>query len=456
MEKAVKKYIVLFVLVFMYGQNTFTQILPPKTPLIVNVDYSRFKYSADSTYLEIYYLLFPSGVTLEKTHDTLKGAVILQTMVRDSGKDSIVYRSLVSAPVTLVDTMALNLGIIWKTVIMLPHGNYELTVHGYDYRKKDNRDSIQRKFTLEKKNTNAWISDIDLCSRIVQSDQKNNPFYKNSYEVISNPSLLFGGKNAPVVFSYAELYNLNSDSAYSIKVEILDGKGNVVKQRKRIHRYKASNIVDVNSLNINSLPSSKYSYALVLSDTLGRELARSEKPFFIHNPQISSRPSTALSIRSGEFSSLSEDELNDEFRKSQYIASADDRKAYDKLITVQAKREFLAAFWTGIENGKSGNNGMTRYIYLDRIATANQRYHVMGREGWHTDRGRVYVLFGEADEVERFPSSENAKPYEIWHFNQIEGGVQFVFVDRTGFGEYTLVHSTKRGEIQDEGWERNL
>ena len=80
----------------------------------------------------------------------------------------------------------------------------------------------------------------------------------------------------------------------------------------------------------------------------------------------------------------------------------------------------------------------------------------MGRDGWKTDRGRVYVLYAEPDEVQRFPSSENAKPYEKWNYNQIESGVLFVFIDLTGYGDYTLVHSTKRGELQDESWQQRL
>jgi hypothetical protein len=80
----------------------------------------------------------------------------------------------------------------------------------------------------------------------------------------------------------------------------------------------------------------------------------------------------------------------------------------------------------------------------------------MGRDGWQTDRGRVYLLYAEPDDVQRFPSSDNGKPYEIWNYNQIESGVVFVFIDRNGFGDYQLVHSTKRGELQDESWQKYL
>ena len=38
----------------------------------------------------------------------------------------------------------------------------------------------------------------------------------------------------------------------------------------------------------------------------------------------------------------------------------------------------------------------------------------------------------------------------------VENGVEFDFVDRSGFGEYQLVNSTKRGEMRDDDWQRYL
>lgn len=98
----------------------------------------------------------------------------------------------------------------------------------------------------------------------------------------------------------------------------------------------------------------------------------------------------------------------------------------------------------------------TRAEYLRRVEKASQRYRAFSKPGWRTDRGRVNILYGEPDEMERVPNSENSKPYEIRKYLQIEIGVEFVFVDRSGFGEYVLVHSTKRGELKDEGWQRFL
>jgi hypothetical protein len=90
--------------------------------------------------------------------------------------------------------------------------------------------------------------------------------------------------------------------------------------------------------------------------------------------------------------------------------------------------------------------------YGQRVQYATDNYGQGRREGWRTDRGRVYILYGPMDEIERFPSTSESNPYEIWHSNSLQGGVIFVFVDRTGLGNYELVHSTHRNELQNENW----
>ena len=107
----------------------------------------------------------------------------------------------------------------------------------------------------------------------------------------------------------------------------------------------------------------------------------------------------------------------------------------------------------GAARGKEAQPARSRSEYLQRIAAADQLFSAFKKGGWRTDRGRVFVLYGKPDEFERHPSNA-AKPYEIWHYYRIENGVQFVFVEKSGFGDYELVHSTKRGELEDPGWMR--
>jgi GWxTD domain-containing protein len=185
-------------------------------------------------------------------------------------------------------------------------------------------------------------------------------------------------------------------------------------------------------------------------------LATRDKIFYIHNPHVQPSFETRVSAKAGELAGLSAEELRQEFRYAQYLSTDQERSLFSQLTAEEGMREFLANFWAEIEAGRMGREPISRVDYLRRVATANQRYRAFNREGWQADRGRVYIMYGEPDQVDRFPMQESAKPYEIWYFYQIENGVEFVFVDRTGFNEYILVNSTKRGELRDDQWMRYL
>lgn len=77
-------------------------------------------------------------------------------------------------------------------------------------------------------------------------------------------------------------------------------------------------------------------------------------------------------------------------------------------------------------------------------------------KGWRTDQGRVHILYGQPAKVDTFPSSMGRKGHEIWYYYEIEGRVEFVFVDISNTSTLRLVHSTVRSEVHDYQWERLL
>jgi len=423
----------------------------------INASFSRFRYTKTESYLEISYAVYPSLVSLIRDSVTFRGIVDFQTIIRDTKTDSLFVNQQASLPIAITDTSAASITkpLITKITYTMPAGVYRLEVRAVDRLNTTRKDSIFLPLRITNYQNETAISDVDLCSSVAESHNKDGHFYKNSYEVIPNPSLFFGASTRPVIFTYAELYNLKLDSLYILKAQLLDGMGRVVKERARPRRFKIADAVDVSTLATTTVASGKYKFCLLLTDSLGKTISSAEKNIYIYNPKIANT-AVGFSAKSAEFANLSDDDLNDEFRKARYIAYSEDTKLFDKLSTAPAKREFLAKFWTSVENGERGRSDLTRGAYMERIFTALQRYRAMGREGWKTDRGRVYVLYGEPDDIQRHPSVDNSKPYETWKYYQIENGVDFVFIDRSGFGDYTLVHSTKRGEIQDDAWQQQL
>ena len=94
--------------------------------------------------------------------------------------------------------------------------------------------------------------------------------------------------------------------------------------------------------------------------------------------------------------------------------------------------------------------------YIKRIEEVNQRFSTRFWKGVKTERGRVYLLYGKPDEIERHTFEGNSKPYHIWYYHSLEGGCRFIFADITGFKNFELVHSTKNGEYNDPTWEARV
>ncbi len=130
--------------------------------------------------------------------------------------------------------------------------------------------------------------------------------------------------------------------------------------------------------------------------------------------------------------------LDQAIAQLRHIAKDRDIRYIREAPTAQQRLERFRAFWKRLDPtpGTDRNERMEEYYY--RVAYANQSYGAGARTpGWETDRGLVMVRFGEPDHVERHPFNFGEKPYEVWTYQRI--GRRFIFVDRTGFGDYQLL-----------------
>ena len=296
------------------------------------------------------------------------------------------------------------------------------------------------------------------------SENTSSIFYKNTYEIVPIPNLVFG-KTQPVAFFYTEIYNLKSSliKSESIKMSMMlyNSRGKLIKEKSKYLSRNSDTRVEVGSQILSSYPTDSYTFVIALIDSIGNTGVSTVKKFFVYNPDIvvvDTFETSTTPVLSSTFGSMSEDELDDLFEKSRYLATKTEVDKYERLTNVEGKREFTFEFWKVKEETfgtAQGNNEFYR-TYIQRIDLCNQRYSTMGKQGWKTDRGRVYLLYGEPTEIERYPNQLESRPYEIWQYTEIEGGVYFVFGDLTGFSDYTLIHSTKRGELRDDNWQRRI
>ena len=119
-----------------------------------------------------------------------------------------------------------------------------------------------------------------------------------------------------------------------------------------------------------------------------------------------------------------------------YIASGEQLSKIKNAPTDELKEKYFIDFWRQNDPSPYTQKNENMVDYYKRISVANERYsHWI--DGWKTDMGMVYIIYGEPNNIERYPFTENTKPYEIWQF--YSSNKEFVFVDDTGFGDYKLV-----------------
>ncbi|MFH0990729.1 MAG: GWxTD domain-containing protein [bacterium] len=451
-----KKFVVLlcFITVGLTAQDKYV----PSSAFVLNSAYNRFRYNETQVYLEVSIALYPGLLSLMHDKNGFSGTADVRLMIKSLEADTITAIDRIMVHVRIPDTTIANTitPFLSKTGYTLSKGSYLFSIMAIDSLTPRRKDSLGFKIEIETPKTETYISDLELSSSIQASENKEDVFYKNSYRVLDNPSMVFGAMNSPAAFVYSELYNLSPEAVYHQKLSVLDRNGKMIKEQTRTRKFGTRNTVDVLAINVSDIPSAPYRMHYALSDTMGKPIAHSERLFFAYNPGLEQKKGFSAGTRLAEFAGLSEEELNLEYRQIGYLLSKDDKKKYESLTSAEGHREYLAQLWNEIENGNRGTAPITRATYFQRIQLANDRFRVMGKEGWRTDRGRVFLLFGQPDEIEHFPSTGGNKPHEVWHYRSLENGVYFVFIDLRNFGDYILMHSTKRGEQQDEQWQQYL
>jgi len=70
----------------------------------------------------------------------------------------------------------------------------------------------------------------------------------------------------------------------------------------------------------------------------------------------------------------------------------------------------------------------------ERVRFSNKNFSIL-MQGWRSDRGRIYIIYGEPHIVDEFYKDNIGSQYQKWVYSN---GKEFTFIDRTMSGDYTL------------------
>ncbi|MBT8393187.1 MAG: GWxTD domain-containing protein [Ignavibacteria bacterium] len=97
----------------------------------------------------------------------------------------------------------------------------------------------------------------------------------------------------------------------------------------------------------------------------------------------------------------------------------------------------LHEYWNGFDPTPETSYNQLMTEYYRRIDYAAKEFRGLGKEnGVKTDRGMIYIRFGKPEDVER-SSNNQGQVVETWTYKNPER--KFVFVDKRGIGNFTLI-----------------
>lgn len=243
-------------------------------------------------------------------------------------------------------------------------------------------------------------------------------------------------EKTPNNYAFCEIINPKPDNKYSIETEIkvLHLKKHRVVYKNKTEKTSTTStlpiITDISSLNLSS-GSYEISYKITSGWKNDKTIAKNFYIAWSENP-------------------TNEEELDIALDQMKY---AFDIVRYQniKKMTYAEKYQLYNTIWSNRDPSPGTPINEFKDEYFRRVRYANANFSLF-QEGWKTDRGMIYILFGPPTEIIRQEYDSTpildaefntlyryTVPYPMQHWWYMTKNILFSFHDRFGMGDYRLL-----------------
>lgn len=344
----------------------------------------------------------------------------------------------------------------------LPNGEYNLELTLNDRNSEEEPLITNFNFTIDFPENEIYFSDIELLHSYTKT-QTAGSLEKNGYELVPNVFNFYPEMVTELSF-YAEMYNaakvLGDDQYmlyYYIRPFEVDRKMDQFFYMKKMQAEPLS--ILLNTMDITQLPSGNYLLVFETRDRNNNLLTMKETFFQRHNPNAEFNITNLLVLDPSE-TFVAEYNLQDTLRMYidyLYAISAQPEKDYAKSLVREGDVELMQKYFLNFWLERDPVNPEKAWLdYKLLVAQANHNFSSVRIKGYKTDRGRVYLQYGEPNVIAESHNEPSAYPYEIWHYYELQGQTdkKFVFYTRDIVtNDFQLIHSNAMGELNNMHWQ---
>jgi GWxTD domain-containing protein len=349
----------------------------------------------------------------------------------------------------------------------LSPGDYLLQVEVTDAQDTSRSRRYYTELPIEAPASTLQQSDIQLLASVAPGTD-GDPLVKGGVRMEPLP-YNFYGRGANTLAFYHEVYG--SDAAIgvpfvvSFRVQKLENgqPKDMLLAHKRQDPTPRNPILK--QLDISTLPSGNYQLVVEVRDRERELISSREVRFQRSNPALDvAKVEEALASVDMEqvfVGKLSAEELEYSIRAIAAIVPPQDAEAINIMLAeenLNAQRMYLYSFW--LREDRVRPEQMYE-DYMEVARAVDQMYQSGFRHGFETDRGYIYLKYGQPDDMIRNEAEPSAPPYEIWSYNTVErtnqNNVRFIFYNPSlAADDFILLHSDVIGERQNPQWQMEL
>ena len=392
-----------------------------------------------------------------------KATVQIVTTFR-KGEETTFSKIALDSPV-VTDTSKLDGAFIGQQRFPLTNGEYQMEISITDMNSGEALPTESVTVELNYPDNVPSISDILLFDSYSKAT-KPSDCTKSGYDFLPRVYPFYGSNENKLHF-YAELYNSNklyNEGKYLVNyyIETVESSNRMQNffYTKRFDVSKAN--ILLNTLDISELPSGNYYLVVEMRDRSNALICSNSCFFQRSNPNVAFAIDdlSGVAIANTFVSNITEiDTLRKYIRYLDPICTEMERDYASNLVRTddtKTMQQFLFNFWS---KRSPVNPKQSFEDYLAAVRRVNMSFKTSSYPGYRTDRGYVFLKYGQPDKIMESPNEPGAYPYEIWHYYEVanQHNKRFVFMSKdSAANDYQLIHSDVVGELNNPRWQLEI
>lgn len=446
------------VLVILFLAHTSLAFNQNKSSFKAFLDHKQFYHPEIGNLLEIHIQFIAYTLSFKKTDEGLQSLIGVQYKLINE-KNEIVNSDAYQLKSPMMRDSIIEDFYELKRLALKP-GTYTLDLILVDLNNDAKQIETSQNIAIKELSDQTIISNIEPAE-IIQKTKEETIFSKSGYDIIPRISNYFPS-DVYTIPIYLEIYAVEKET-FGLKQVIRNMKSKQeLESYTRFSKLEVDKILPfIRAVDITNLPTGEYQLEYSLINKNNEEFTKTTYFFERLNTNFEVLIENQTIVLDPAFqSSVSDDSLKFYVSSLIPISSKMEVKNILKVIKGENKeyfRKYLQSYWTTVS---AGENTTEKWLkYKAQVQLVQRLYSNNFMDGFETDRGRVYLMYGAPSNIITREVSASEVPYEIWRYDKIKqySNRRFIFYNPDLVNNnYRLLHSDVLGEVKNPRWQQFL